>query len=115
MKTEIKEIYKCDFCNKLYQIKKACVIHEKGCKKRPDYLRPCHSCQILTKKTVTVESFYYGCDISASLLYCDKLKTYIYPPSVATKGNQYDTNDITNIEMPKECEHHTNHNYIENN
>lgn len=31
MKIEIKEVYKCDHCRKLYQRKKACIKHESLC------------------------------------------------------------------------------------
>ena len=111
MKTETKEIYKCEFCNKLYQVKKACAIHEQSCKKRPDYLRPCHTCLILKKKMETISSgvgSWYGDEVemTVSVLFCSKLDCFIYPPSVAAKGNAFDMGDKPNIEMPKQCEFH---------
>lgn len=119
MKTETKEIYKCEYCNKLYQVKSACVWHETSCKKRPDYLRPCHSCQILKKVNEKIFAGYgdqYGneAEITVSVLFCKKLDCFIYPPSVAAKGNAFEMGMKLNIEMPKECEHHTVDNYIEN-
>jgi len=52
MKTEYKEIYKCDYCNKLYQIKSYAIKHEKICQKNPINYRPCLSCEYLIKKTI---------------------------------------------------------------
>lgn len=109
MKTETKEIYKCDYCNKLYQRKHLCAKHEESCKKRPDYLRPCHSCRVLQKKNETIWSGVgdeYGNEFerTVSVLFCRKRDCFIYPPSVAAKGNAFDMGDKENIEMPKECE-----------
>jgi hypothetical protein len=108
MKTEIKEIYKCDHCNKLYQIKKACIKHEKHCKSNPEYLRPCHSCTVLKKVNETVWAGYgdpYGNEVERKvrILFCGKKDCFIHPPSVAAKGNAFET-DKLNIEMPKECD-----------
>lgn len=110
MKTETKEIYKCDYCNKLYQVKRFAINHEVSCKKRPDYLRPCHSCQILEKKRETIWTGYGDwsgdeCERVVDVLFCKKLDCFIYPPSVAAKGNAFDMGDKSNVEMPIECEH----------
>jgi hypothetical protein len=108
MKTEIKEVYKCDYCNKLYQMKHHCLNHELSCKKRPDYLRPCHNCQVLKKVKETIWAGYgdeYGneCERDVDVLFCEKRDCFIYPPSVAAKGNAFEMAKL-NIEMPKECE-----------
>ena len=108
MKTEVKKIFKCEFCNKLYQVEKACAKHELSCKKRPDYIRPCHSCGVLKKQVETIWAGYgdmYGNEVerSVSVLYCSKRDCFIYPPSVAAKGNAFDMGDKENIEMPVEC------------
>ena len=111
MKTEIKEIYKCEFCNKLYQRKHACLAHELICYKNPSYIRACHSCVILDKVDAIrwsgyTDEFGNECEEKVSVLYCHKRDTYIYPPSVTAKGNAFDLGDKTNIEMPKICEFH---------
>ena len=54
MKTETKEIYKCEHCNKLYQLKNWCLVHEKACSKNPDNDRACFGCQYLTKQNETI-------------------------------------------------------------
>lgn len=105
MKIETKEIYKCEYCKKLYQIKKACEQHEKGCKKRPDYLRPCHDCKILKKIDAGAYSPYYDATANVKVLFCEAINSCVFPPSVSAKGNAFELPDYTNIEMPKECEH----------
>lgn len=109
MKIETKEIYKCEYCNKMYQRKHSCEKHEVACKKHPDYLRPCHSCKILKKQRETIFAGYgdmFGneVEISVDVLFCAKKDCFIYPPSVAAKGNAFEMGHKENIEMPKECE-----------
>lgn len=106
MKTEIKEVYKCEHCNRLYQRKHHCLNHELGCKKRPDYLRPCHNCKLLKKVKATAWDIdEYGDEYGkvVDVLFCEKLDCFIYPPSVAAKGNAFEMERL-NVEMPKECE-----------
>jgi hypothetical protein len=117
MKTETKEIYKCDHCNKLYQRKLVCQKHELSCKKSPDYLRPCHSCKILKKQRETIWAGYgdiYGNELErvVEVLFCEKLDCFIHPPSVAAKGNAFDMGGKENIEMPKECEFYVQQDFI---
>ena len=114
MKTQIKEIYKCDHCNKLYQIKNRCADHELICFKNPANNRACFGCNNLIKKdnqlVYTGYSEVNGDNEirSVSLLYCTKLNHYLYPPKIEHKGKWYDTYDIENKAMPKECEHFSN-------
>jgi hypothetical protein len=115
MKIETKEVYKCEYCNKLYQRKRLCEKHELRCKKRPDYLRPCHSCNVLQKVKQIIWAGYgdmFGNEAErvVNVLFCQKKDCFIYPPSVAAKGNAFDMGNKSNIEMPKECEF-----YIKNN
>ena len=117
MKTETKEIYKCEYCNKLYQIKRYCEYHELACKKRPDYLRPCHSCKILDKinaKALPGVSDWYGSEIErdVNVLFCKARDCFIHPPSVAAKGTAFDMMDKENIEMPKECEFYVEQDFL---
>jgi len=105
MKTEIKEIYKCEFCNKLYQVKKSAIKHELQCWKNPLNNRPCFNCNHLVKNRVTVYENYYGEDNerSVDLLYCNKKLIFLYPPKVELKGNAFDLDEI-NEPMPKQCD-----------
>lgn len=112
MKVETREVYKCEYCNKMYQRKHLCEKHESRCFKRPDYMRPCHTCGILKKKKETIWAGYgdeWGNEAErvVEVLFCEKRDCFIYPPSVAAKGNAFDMGDKSNNEMPKECEFYT--------
>lgn len=50
MITQTKEIYKCEHCRKLYQIKRFTELHEKMCNKNPENQRACFTCKFLEKK-----------------------------------------------------------------
>lgn len=106
MRTETKEIYKCDFCNKLYQRKAAAIKHELMCSKNPDNDRPCFHCLSLEKKDTTVFLDHsYGSQDSASfrLLHCSAKEIFLYPPKVGFKKNVIEIEEC-NEAMPKECE-----------
>jgi len=107
MKTEIKEIYKCDHCNKLYQIKRFSEYHEKICRYNPANNRSCYGCNFFTKKEIEVSSLIFdGFDWSrkVNLFYCNKKRTFLYPPKNGIKGNVYDLGDEANEPMPVECD-----------
>jgi hypothetical protein len=108
MKIETKEIYKCEHCNKLYQIKDWCEYHESICKKNPENNRACFLCAHLVsrEKVVTLIHGYNGQEENRqlTLMYCNKIKTFLYPAQVEVKGNAYDLGDESNNPMPKECE-----------
>jgi len=114
MKIEIKEIYKCDHCKKLYQIKNAAIKHEKSCSKNPENNRPCFNCSYLEKSKTVVYSNYYGeeWERSVDLLFCASKKIFLFPPKVEIKGNQYET-DEPNEPMPKQCDVYDNGGNIE--
>lgn len=106
MRTETKEIYKCDFCNKLYQRKAAAIKHELMCSKNPDNDRPCFHCLNLDKKDAEKErGFEYGsgCPTYVSLLHCKAKEIFLYPPKVGFKKNVIEIEEC-NEAMPKECE-----------
>lgn len=114
MKTEIKEIYRCDHCNKLYLRKHATVNHEKVCSKNTDNFRKClDGCVHLIKKDakvyIGVDDYYSGEPYywDKSLLYCDKKKTFLYPPKSEHKNNfftEFEDENNENNPMPKECD-----------
>lgn len=111
MKVETKEIYKCDFCRKLYQVKTACENHEVSCSENPDNERACFGCEFLTKKENTIyEDSPMGGEykFTRQLLYCNKKEIFVYPPKVEHKGNAIDLGDETNEPMPRQCEFNTN-------
>lgn len=115
MKTEVKTMYRCDHCNKIYQVQGACERHETKCSKNPENDRACFRCTHSTNKTVEIES---GVDINqysehetdynnigVVLPYCKKLKVCLLPPKAEHNNNKYETVGVENKPMPKECEH----------
>jgi hypothetical protein len=113
MITETKEVYKCEHCRKLYQIKSACISHEPKCKKNPDNFKICHGCEFLEKKEVEVNfQDHNGYDHfrKKKLLHCNKLNKYVFPLSIENSGyggylqEDIGDGDIENEPMPKKCE-----------
>lgn len=106
MKIISKTLYKCEHCGKWYIKKDACEKHEQRCTKNPENHRACHSCHILEKVQTKISigfNDYYEDEI-VSVLFCKEKDCFIYPPSVAYKGNAFDFGDKENVEMPKTCE-----------
>ncbi len=105
----IDKAYKCEFCRKLYQMKKWAIRHEERCKKNPQNDRPCFTCEHIDKID---KEFYFdtyhgeGCRL-VSVLKCGKKDICVYPPSVefSDKG-PYEFGDILNEPMPKKCKDH---------
>jgi len=115
MKTETKEIYKCEYCNKLYQIKSACIRHEPLCYKNPENIPACYNCSHLDKidvKLLTEIETGGECGISYgeklieySLLKCDIKNKFMIPIISHKKGN-YIPNLLDEVEfevMPLSC------------
>ncbi len=104
---ETKEIYKCGYCKKLYQIKKACINHEVSCGGNPANERACFYCPNLEKKsTETYGQYYDGTEYKRDidLLYCKAKDIFLYPPKVEIKGNAIELCDHSNEPMPVKCE-----------
>ena len=107
MITETKEIYKCEHCRKIYQIKRFAEAHEEMCKKNPENKRACFGCKFLEKKETTLyQDHPMGGEYTykRDLLFCNKKEIYVYPPIVEFKGNEIDLGDETNEPMPKDCQ-----------
>src|SRR5690606_2538475 len=110
MKVEIKEIYKCDHCNKLYQVKGAAERHEKSCHRNPDNERPCFGCNHFSGTTTTqfIDHPYSGQhEREVKVSFCGKKDSFLYPPKVEHKGNALDLGIDSNIPMPRTCESFT--------
>lgn len=107
MKIETREIYKCEHCNKLYQIKRYCEAHEKICIQNPDNNRACYNCSHLIKQRTTHYYDAYDGEHSeeVNILFCTKLEIYLYPPKVEHKKNWYELGDELNEPMKRECKH----------
>ncbi len=106
MITETKEIYKCEHCRKLYQIKRFAEAHEKSCTKNPDNFRACLTCTHPIKKDVTFsyDTFQGEDERTVRILYCPVKEMYIHPPSVEHKGTAFELGDYLNEPMPKVCD-----------
>jgi len=106
MKIETREVYKCEFCNKLYQIKGYCEKHEVVCTHNPNNQRDCFNCGYIEKRkhTIYFDTGYGESKRVVEILYCDKIKSFLYPPKVEHKGNAYELGDELNDPMPMNCE-----------
>jgi hypothetical protein len=109
MKIEVRQIYKCEYCNKLYQRKKLCEKHEMGCKKNPDNQRPCFGCENLTKewKTIYESDAERVCQRKANVLFCKELKKVLHTPKNAANKKLYTLKKGINEPMPKNCKYRT--------
>ena len=111
MKIEIKEIYKCEYCNKLYQIKHYCIQHEKYCYHNKDNDRLCLGCLYLIKKNTVIYLDSYDRSEQkrpVELFYCGKIDSFLYPPITEVKKNMFETDPDTNLSMKTECEYFKN-------
>lgn len=109
MKVRTKEVYNCEYCNKLYLVKSAAEKHEEMCFKNPANKRPCFECVHLIKKCTSVPCDYVDehgeeCERNLDLLYCSKKQTFLYTPKNEIKGNVFDLGEKGNEPMPKECD-----------
>lgn len=105
MKTRTIEVYNCDYCNKLYQVKKAVIQHELICTKNPVNKRPCFECEHLTKAEYKIyfDAFDGEHEKTVNILYCKKKQIFVYPPRVEIKNNAYELGYMKNEPMPKDC------------
>ncbi len=110
MKTETKTIYKCEYCNKLYQMKHYCLKHEERCTRNPENHRPCYLCEHLSMERLKViyvdyrHGYEEQVEHEANALFCNKKQTGVYQPKNEQKDNMYTLSDFENEPMPRECE-----------
>ena len=105
---ETKEIYKCEFCRKLYQRKHFAEKHEAICHKNPATHRICYDCTHLTTRGVDDDSEDYGYDYDSgsrnvNVFFCNKLNIGVFPAKVEIKENALILSDFENEPMKKEC------------
>jgi len=110
MITQNIETYKCEFCRKLYTLKRFAIKHEPTCKKNPLNIRACFNCQNCERREVNVflnfgDQFGRQAEEVRSLFYCKAKDEYLLPPNAEHRGNCYET-DLSNNPMPLECELH---------
>jgi hypothetical protein len=107
MITETKEVYKCEHCRKLYQIKKACIAHEPKCRKNPINKQRCYDgCKHLVKKEVTYfwDAYDGSHESKKEILFCNAKNEGVYPYWLNNPLYQEDIEgEIPNEVMPNEC------------
>ncbi len=115
MKTETREIYKCDHCKKLYQVKRACAKHEDNCTRNPKNIAACSGCVFIEQRPT--EYWYdtgYGEFSGKSIkFHCKKLDKDLYPHKVVRTGllERYPENFEDQEQMPTTCEHRDDINF----
>lgn len=106
MRTIIKPVYYCEFCNHKCLAKWAMKRHELMCFNNPANKRPCFTCNFLTKKEANITHYHYDEIESIQKVndfYCSKKDVFLYTPKNEIKGNRHDL-DEGNEPMPKECD-----------
>ncbi len=106
MKKSTIDIFRCDHCNKLYQIKRWAELHEAGCYFNPENKRACLECAHLCKKNIDYwfDTYHGESGIKIDVFYCDQINSALYPPKVETKKNWFEFGDVDNQPMKKDCE-----------
>ena len=94
MKTEIKEVHTCDYCNKKLFRKWAMEKHEKLCVNNPNNFKVCFGCKYLTRECIDVEFEYkdryddYETTIKeVDCFRCTKLDKLMFPFTIEKKRN----------------------------
>ena len=100
---ETREIYRCEYCKKIYLLKRYVEQHEAECTKNPAIL--CLRCKSLdTKKAAEYFDGYHGeTSRLVTVFWCKKREHYLHPPKVERKGNAIEFGDIGNYPMRTEC------------
>ncbi len=107
------EYYRCEYCNKLYLMKSACIKHEQRCKQNPDNCDAClKGCSHLE---ATEELYYIECCINGDYdekehkavgFNCNKHNKLMYPYTAVYKDlpNKYPETFESKERMPTECD-----------
>jgi hypothetical protein len=111
MKTETRTIHRCDHCNKVYFVGKACEKHEVICKKNPENKVECYGCKFLElfECEIKIDLQGGGFEIKyANLCFCKKKKVLVIPPNkkeIAHRVTFTGRNEELKQEwMPKKCD-----------
>lgn len=114
MITETKEIYKCEYCRRVYQIKRFAEAHEISCVKNPDNHRACFGCKHLNKRDHVLH-----CNTpigeftrTVNICHCAKKGIFLYPPKVEHKETSFDLGNELNEPMPKNCPDFVEQDYL---
>ena len=106
MKTETREIYRCDHCKKIYLLKRYCEAHELKCRKNPKNKQKClEGCSYLIKKEIsyTWDAYDGEHESKREILYCTKKKEGVCPYWIDGLLEEDIIGAIPNNPMPFEC------------
>jgi len=101
-------IYRCEHCNKLYQIGSACIKHELKCDHNKENWTACTGCVFLknTTKDLSYENDYgYEVIRQSNAFFCDAKNIGLYPPKAVHKDliNRFPNSFKGEERMPTEC------------
>lgn len=102
MKTEIRIIYSCDHCKKMYKREHAAIRHEKYCNKNPANFHACFGCEHLKVDRENLDGGIFD-RISVKTFKCAKLDKELH----SFKAEKINHSCLGSTErMPLECEHY---------
>ncbi len=108
MKTiENTTVYKCIYCGKMYIKKIHAEKHHFKCRKNPENISVCHSCEHISKKSFTVSFSNPNCDWEEDRVsfYCNKKNIFV-KPRWSSDIDEYFAEEMPEIiNMPVKCEH----------
>ncbi len=99
-------IYKCIYCNKIYQLKRFAEKHHLRCRKNPKNIGCCNFCVHIDKKKFEVECSARGREYEEerSSLYCSKQDIYLKPRWSSGNIEGYFCDSPTIEKMPLKCD-----------
>lgn len=113
---ENKTIYLCEYCRKVYQVKPACIKHEKYCYKNPRNNHACFNCDFLEVKQSynmkkTFNCLNKKCKFSNNKLFTFKLEKMIENKNIGAI-DFIDNAEKEAIIMPNKCKYFNNLNGV---
>jgi len=94
-------LYICEYCDKQYFRKHACIKHEEMCYNNPINRRACFSCDKLTKKDFIIE--YPDSNRTVNVFYCPVKDAHMITPQVKMKNNAFEWGMLSE-DMPVNCD-----------
>lgn len=104
MKIKERTVYSCDFCNKKYFRKNACLKHENICSRNPINHRDCFDCTHLKTEEIDLhfDTPHGTTSEKRTIFYCQKVNQFLYPPITEFKGSAYLQEDINDGNVENE-------------
>lgn len=111
MKEVKKQVYKCDYCNRLSLSKSGIKAHEKSCRKNPEnktYCYMCEHCESVKKEYTAYFRMHGGFDrVVDNAPFCSYYDAYLIAPLLAKKSwfELSDDEILMPVSANKVCEH----------